>query len=151
MKMKYINKIFKRYCTTLGFALYHYVSLSVRPSDQHYLTTGMCNSHVWLTRFAEHHISRAWSVSENAHNSWTAWYIWLLIHILKLAGKMTKKCKHIKKKYWSCQDLNHCASGCWISRKPPRPPQMKYTIEQFTYIPFTCTPQIKIARPLSLD
>ena len=68
---------------------------------------------------------------------------------LKLAGKITKKI-FIKKKYWSCQDLNYCAPGCWITRKPPRPPHMKYTLEQFTYLPFTCTPQIKIARPLSL-
>ena len=27
---------------------------------------------------------------------------------------------------------------------------MIYTLEQFTYIPFTCTRQIKIARPLGM-
>ena len=68
--------------------------------------------------------------------------------LLKLAGKMTKKRKYMKKIYWSCHNLNHCAPGCWITRKPPRPPHMKYTLEQFTYITFTCSPQIKIARPL---
>ena len=113
-----------------------WVCLSVRPSNQLYLSTGMCNSHFWLTRFAEHHNGRLWSVSENAHTSWTAWYIWLLIHFLKLAGKITKKRKYIKKKYWSCQDLNHFAPGCWITRKPPRPSHMKYTLEQFIYISF---------------
>ena len=36
---------------------------------QHYLTTGMCNSRFNGRGFAEHHFSRLWSVSENAHNS----------------------------------------------------------------------------------
>ena len=38
---------------------------------------------------------------------------------LKLPGKMSKKRKNlIKKKYWSRLESNHCASGCWIERKP---------------------------------
>ena len=41
---------------------------------------------------------------------------------------------------------NHCASGCWITRKRPR----RIVYKQFTYIPFTCALQIKIARPLGL-
>ena len=68
--------------------------------------------------------------------------------VLKLAGKMTK---NIKKKYWSHLDSNNCASGCWITRKPLRPlcHHILYTtVEQFTYIPFTCANQIKIAQPL---
>ena len=44
---------------------------------QHYLTTGTCNSF-----FAEHQFSRLLPVSENAHNSWTAWYIWSKFCIL---------------------------------------------------------------------
>ena len=65
--------------------------------------------------FAEHHLSQLWSVSENAHKSWTTSYILLLIHFLKLAGKITKKRKN-RKKYWSRLDSNHCAPGCWITR-----------------------------------
>ena len=29
----------------------------------------------------------------------------------------TKRKKNIKKKYWSLMDSNHCASGCWLTRK----------------------------------
>ena len=98
MKRKIEMRVSSGIARPLGLHFNHYVSLSVRPSDQHYLTTGMCNSHFWLTRFAEHHIGRLWSVSESAHNSLTAWYILLLIHFFKLAGKMTKKRKYLKKK-----------------------------------------------------
>ena len=36
---------------------------------QHYLTTGMFNSLSDGRGFVEHHFSRKWSVSEDAHNS----------------------------------------------------------------------------------
>ena len=49
---------------------------------QHCLTFGMCNSLFDGRGFAEHDFSRLWSVSENAHNSRTAWYIWIKFCIL---------------------------------------------------------------------
>ena len=67
------------------------------------------------------------------------------LYIFEIGRENDKEKKIFKEKYWSCQDLNHCVPGCWITRKPPRPPHMKYTLEQLTYISFTCTPQIKIA------
>ena len=78
-----------------------------------------------------------------------------LIHVLKLAGKMTKKRKE------KCIEKNGHA---WIRTNVPQavglqenllletsqPPHMIYTLEQFTHIPITCTLQIKSARPLGL-
>ena len=42
------------------------------------------------------------------------------------------------------------AAGLQESILDHSPPHMIYTLEHFTYTPFTCTRQIKIARPLSL-
>ena len=39
------------------------------------------------------------------------------------------------------------ASGCWITKKRPRPCNI---LEQFTYTSFTSARQIKLARPLGL-
>ena len=50
--------------------------------------------------FANYQSSRSWSVSENAHSSWTTWYIWIKMH--------TCVFKHCPAKLWRC---------CWENLK----------------------------------
>ena len=49
----------------------------------------MCDSRFWSMRVAEHYFSRLWSVSKNAHTSWTASYIWSFF--LNWQGKWYKE------------------------------------------------------------
>ena len=40
----------------------------------------MCTTLFDEQGFAEHQFSRSWPGSENAHNSWTTWFIWIKLH-----------------------------------------------------------------------
>ena len=55
--MEYFDKIFHTY------------------TCQHYLSTAMHNSTFWWSRLFRASVENLGSVSENAHNSWTPWYI----------------------------------------------------------------------------
>ena len=58
--------------------------------------------------------------------------------------------KEKKKKYKEkILDSKHCASGCWITRKPlgPLKHHVLYTTLEFTHKPFTCARRIKNALP----
>ena len=59
---------------------------------QHYLTTSMCNRLFDGRAFAGH-FSQLQSVSENAHNSWTARYIWLHMHFFEIGREIDKEKK----------------------------------------------------------
>ena len=63
--------------------------------------------------------------------------VYLITYTCFEIGRENGKEKNIKKKILVMPG----APGCWITRK--RPPHLIYTLEQFTYIPFACTHQIK--------
>ena len=65
----------------------------------------------WWQAFAEHLFGWSRSFSEILKTLELHHILWSHFAYLKLAGKMTKKRKIIKKIYWSRLDSNHCASG----------------------------------------
>ena len=82
-------------------------------------------------------------ILELHHTVWSK-YAYLYVLKKKLAGKMTKKSKILRKNVRLA--LNNCALGFWITRMHLRQlgNQVLYTIlEQFT----SCAREIKIARP----